>query len=79
MPSTEAAPRRVAVDIVQAQRVDVVQGFEVAVFVPPLVGQAAEFVDFGLIDIDMLLLLVHGKSPKSVGKRLLYSKAAAAA
>ena len=37
----------VAVDIAQAQRVDVVQGFEFAGFVPPFVGKAAEFVDFG--------------------------------
>jgi hypothetical protein len=46
-----AADAAILVDIAQAQRVDIVQGFEFAGFIPPFVGQLAEFVDFARVDI----------------------------
>ena len=40
------------IDIVQAQRVDLVQRLELAVRIPPAFGQLLELVDFAVIDID---------------------------
>ncbi len=45
-----AAHIRVSVDIIQIQRIDVVQGFELARLVPPLVGNPAKIGDFPPID-----------------------------
>src|SRR5450830_919786 len=47
------------VNPVDPQRVDVVQGFELAFAVPPAVGQGFEFGDFGVVDV------AHGGSSKS--------------
>jgi hypothetical protein len=35
-------------------RVDLVQGAELTLFVPPMVGQGAEFVDFRRFDVGVL-------------------------
>ena len=48
-----------AVDIVQTDGVDVVQRLEFALFIPPFVGKAAEFVDFFVVHIRLLLGLIH--------------------
>jgi hypothetical protein len=39
------------VNPVDAQRVDVVQRFELAFAVPPAMGQGFEFGDFGVVDV----------------------------
>ena len=39
------------IDVVQAQRVDLVQGLEFAVGIPPFVGEGAEFVEFQLVGV----------------------------
>ena len=39
------------VDVIQAQRVDLVQGFEFAVRIPPACGQRTELGEFGRIDV----------------------------
>jgi len=43
--------RRLAVNVLEAQRVDIVQRFELAVRVPPARGQFLELVDFSAIDV----------------------------
>ena len=48
----------IAVDIVEAQGVDVMQGLEFAVFIPPFVGDLAELGDFA--GIYVVVLIAHG-------------------
>ena len=49
--NTLARQLRERVDIAQAQRIDVVQRFELAVFIPPFIRNLAEFSDFVRIDV----------------------------
>ena len=46
-----AGQRSVVVDIPRAQRIDLVQGLELAVQIPPFVGHLAELVDFNVVDV----------------------------
>ena len=38
-------------DVVEPQRVDVVQWLEVSLRIPPSVGEGFEFGDFGTVDV----------------------------
>ncbi|MNC89875.1 hypothetical protein D3C83_58800 [compost metagenome] len=43
---------RDSIYVIQAQRIDVVQRLELGAGVPPAVGELAEFVELGGIDVD---------------------------
>jgi hypothetical protein len=46
-----------AVDMIQPQRVDFVQGAEFALWVPPAVREFAEFFQFGRIDVGVMMVI----------------------
>jgi hypothetical protein len=49
----------VLVNVIQPQRIDIVQRFELAGRVPPAAGQGVKFFNFAMIDV----VITHGSLP----------------